>query len=156
MGVHEGLAISAYEHVMKENHKHFKVVKCGMFINKKYPWLHATPDFLCFCNSCGEGCAEVKCPFCIDNCDIESYVSKSSSCLRKDSAGNFWWKESTVTLLCVLSMGVVPPNFFTSEFCLRSNTGILFCPSSPNFEKHAFCLKCFVNGTLGSTLWTPT
>ncbi|XP_068743620.1 uncharacterized protein [Montipora capricornis] len=90
---HEGLAISAYEHVMKEKHKNFKIVKCGMFINKEYPWLHATPDFLCSCDCCGEGCGEVKCPFCIDNCDFESYVSKSSSCLRKDSAGNFWLKK---------------------------------------------------------------
>ena len=167
---HEGLAISADEHVMKEKHKNFKIVKCGMFINKEYPWLHATPDFLCSCDCCGEGCGEVKCLFCIHNCDFESYVSKSLSCLRKDSAGNFWLKKEheyfyqtqqqlfTVErkycdLLCVLLMGVVPPNFFTSEFCLRSNTGILFCPSSLNFGEHAFCLKCLVNGTLGGTLW---
>ena len=63
------------------------------------------------------------------------------------------WKESTVTLLCVLLMHVVPPNCFTSKFCLSNNTGILFFPSSLNFGEHAFCLKCLVNGTLGSTLW---
>ena len=90
---HEGLAISAYEHVMKEKHKNFKIVKCGMFINKKYPWLHATPDFLRSCDCCGEGCGEVKCPLCIENCDFESYVSKSLSCLRKGSAGNYFLQQ---------------------------------------------------------------
>ena len=61
---HEGLAISAYEHVMKEKHKNFKIVKCGMFINKEYHWLHATLDFLCSCYCCGKGvrCCNPKCP----------------------------------------------------------------------------------------------
>ena len=35
----------------------------------------------------------MKCPFCIENCDFESYVSKSLSCLRKDSSGNFWVRK---------------------------------------------------------------
>ena len=87
---HEGLAISAYEQVMKQKHINFKIVKCGIFINKEYPWLHVTPYFLCSCDCCGEGCGKVKCPLSIENCDFGSYVSKSSSCLMKDSAGDFW------------------------------------------------------------------
>jgi len=87
--------------------------------------------------------------------------------LKKDSTGNFWlktdheyyyqtqqhilqWKESTVTLLCALLMGVVQPDFLTSELHLTQNTGILLCPSSPNFGELVFCLKCLVNGTPGS------
>ena len=62
---HEGLAISADEHVMKEKHKNFKLVKCGMFINKEYPWLHATPDFLCSCDCCGEGVERSSVPFAL-------------------------------------------------------------------------------------------
>lgn len=77
---------------MKEQHINFKIVKCGVFINKEYPWLHATPDFLCSCDCCGEGCGEVKCPLCIENCDFENYVLKGSSCLKKDAAGDFWLK----------------------------------------------------------------
>ena len=34
---HEELAISAYEQVMKQKHRIFKIVKCCMFINKEYP-----------------------------------------------------------------------------------------------------------------------
>ena len=58
---HEQDVVNAYEKVMNEKHVNFRVVRCGLFINKQYPWLHAPPDFLCSCDCCGE----VKCPYCI-------------------------------------------------------------------------------------------
>ena len=57
---HEQDAINAYEKVMNEKHVNFRVVRCGLFINKQYPWLHVSPDFLCSCDCCGKGCGEVK------------------------------------------------------------------------------------------------
>lgn len=42
---HEALAIAAYEKTMKETCANFVVTKCGTIINKKYPFLHAIPDF---------------------------------------------------------------------------------------------------------------
>ena len=90
---HEQDAVNAYEKVMNEKHVNFRVVRCGLFIKKQYPWLHASPDFLCSCDCCGEGCGEVKCPYCIENCDFESYVLKPSSCLEKDSTGSFIIKK---------------------------------------------------------------
>ena len=66
---------------MSENHKDFKVTKCGSFIDQTLPWLHA--DFLCTCSCCGDGCGEVKCPYSIQNWDFESYLLKKSSCLEK-------------------------------------------------------------------------
>ena len=53
---HEEDAINAHENAMKKEHVDLKVVKCGLIINEEYPWLHATPDFLCSCDCCGEGC----------------------------------------------------------------------------------------------------
>ena len=91
---HEQDAINAYENAMKKEHVNFKVVKCGLIINEEYPWLHASPDFLCSCDCCGEGCGEVMCPLCVENCDFESYVLKPSSCLEKDSTGNFKLKKT--------------------------------------------------------------
>lgn len=35
----------------------------------------------------------LKCPYCIENCDFESYVLKPSSCLEKDSTGSFIIKK---------------------------------------------------------------
>ena len=54
---------------------------------KRYPWLHATPDFLCYCtlcDCCGEGCREVKCPYCLMDTDLKDYPDKSSSCLKSE------------------------------------------------------------------------
>ena len=79
----ESKAISAYSNVMSVSHKHFNVSKCGMFIDKEKPWMHATPDFLCSCSCCGDGCGEVKCPYSIENNDFESYAQKEVPALRK-------------------------------------------------------------------------
>lgn len=62
----EGKAIEAYNNLMSANHKDFVLVKCGVFIDKQLPWMHATPDFLCSCSCCGDGCGEVKCPYIIE------------------------------------------------------------------------------------------
>lgn len=59
---------------MSANHKDFASEKCGVFIDKEHPWMHATPDFLCSCSCCGKGCGEVKCPYSIDDCDFDSYT----------------------------------------------------------------------------------
>ena len=47
---------------MKEKHTNFHVKTCGTFINQQYAWLHATPDFFCSCDCCGDGCEEVSAP----------------------------------------------------------------------------------------------
>ena len=83
---HEDIAIAEYEKTMRKTHANFVVTKCGTIINKKYQFLHATPDFLCECDCCGQGCGEVKCPYCIDGVDFDSYVQKKSSCLQKNES----------------------------------------------------------------------
>ncbi|XP_068677854.1 uncharacterized protein [Montipora foliosa] len=80
---HEDDAIRAYENEMKKTHCNFTVTRCGLFINKKHPFLHATPDFLTSCDCCGLGCGEVKCPICIKDCDFEKYTSEKNACLEK-------------------------------------------------------------------------
>ena len=83
---HEDSAIRLYECEMKKVHTNFKVSKWGLLINKQYPFLHATCDFLCLCDCCGLGCGEVKCPFCIEGCDFESYLNKRHLVWRKSMA----------------------------------------------------------------------
>ena len=106
---HKADAIKAYEVEMIKSHVDFKRSQCGLVINREYPWIHATPDFLVSCSCCGLGCGEVKCPLYIDRCDFDSYVLKKNSCLEK-VAGKFklkrshdyflhYQKESTMTLL---------------------------------------------------------
>ena len=81
-------------------------------INKQYPWLHASPEFFCSCDCFGEDCGEVKCPYCIENCDFESYVlhAKKRTALaalssRKTTSSTIsarskflLWRGSSVTL----------------------------------------------------------
>lgn len=59
---HEDDAIKAYEATMEITHTDFKISKCEVVISQELPWIHATPDFLVSCSSCGLGCGEVKCP----------------------------------------------------------------------------------------------
>ena len=75
---HEASTIRALRNPWKKL-VNFKIVKCGLFINQERPWIHATPDFLCSCDCCDDGCEEIKCSYCIENCDFDSYVSKPSS-----------------------------------------------------------------------------
>lgn len=88
----EGNAIEAYSTLMSVTYKDFVIKKCGVFIDKEHPWMHATPDFLCTCSCCGNECGEVKCSNTIENWDFESYAKKKSSCLEKVN-GNFRLKR---------------------------------------------------------------
>ena len=123
---------------MSENHKDFKVTKCGGFIDQTLPWLHA--DFLCTCSCCGDGCGEVKCPYSVQNWDFESYLLKKSSCLEKVD-GIFKLKrnhdyfyqvqrnfplldQNTVILLCML-LTTINQSFSWKESYLTPITGRL-------------------------------
>ena len=65
---------------MKQNHVNFKIEKCGTFVSAEYPWIHS-PDFLCACDYCAQGCGEIKCPYCLKDADFISYTEKPTSCL---------------------------------------------------------------------------
>ena len=56
-----------------------------MIINREYPFLNATSDFLTSCNCCGERCGEVgmKCPTDVEDCDFDKYIQNKSACLEK-------------------------------------------------------------------------
>ncbi|KXJ23861.1 Chromatin modification-related protein YNG2 [Exaiptasia diaphana] len=79
----EAKAIDAYSTAMSKKHIDLKVTKCGMFIDKSRPWMHATPDFLSTCTCCGDACGEVKCPYGLKDGNFESYLTKKSSCLER-------------------------------------------------------------------------
>ena len=94
----ESKAIDAYKSLMSANHKDFALEKCGVFIDKQHPWMHATPDFLSSCSCCGKGCGEVKCPYSIDDCDFDSYTAKKVLVWKK-SMEKFGSKEITSTTI---------------------------------------------------------
>ena len=67
---------------MRSTHVNFKLERCGMFINKDYQFIHATPDW-CRVIFCGLGIGEVKCPISIPNGDLGKYLLKKNCCLEK-------------------------------------------------------------------------
>ena len=58
-----------------KSHVNFFDTKCG----------HSSMPLLisCKCDGCRQGCGEVKCPYCIDGTDFDSYMQKKSFCLEK-------------------------------------------------------------------------
>ena len=154
---HEADAIKAYGEEMKNSYADLKLSQCGLVINKKYPWIHATPDFLVSCTCCWLGCGEIKCPVCIDRSDFDSYVLKKNSCLEK-VAGNFQLKrnhnyffqvqQQLFTLLglkyndfVVHSIVLVAQQLLKKEFTLIMVTGRLLSQNLPLSGEHVFCLK---------------
>ncbi|KAI8493190.1 hypothetical protein Bbelb_291940 [Branchiostoma belcheri] len=69
---------------MKSKHTNFKIEACVLTVHPEYPWLHATPDFVCSCECCGQGCCEVKCPYCLKDIDFHQYVQRRTSCFHLD------------------------------------------------------------------------
>ena len=131
---HEPLAIKKYENEMKLKQNNFQVKQCGTFINKEYPFLHSTPDFLCSCDCCGLGCGEVKCPYCIDDLDFDNYLFKKSSCLeRNEHTGNSFW-DSLVPKLCSFWRTCILP-----EILGRWYTRKLDLPVETSHEQNSDC-----------------
>ncbi|KAG8181036.1 hypothetical protein JTE90_024782 [Oedothorax gibbosus] len=61
-----------------EKHFNFNVSTAGFFINPEYPQFGASPDGIVECDCCGEGCLEIKCPFCIRDCTKEQLYDKEN------------------------------------------------------------------------------
>ena len=80
---HEATALGNYEEYMGTQHSDFSLSKCGFWLNKDYPFIGATPDGLTYCSCCGEGCVEVKCPFC-----------KKHKSILESVGDDFYLKES--------------------------------------------------------------
>ena len=53
------------------------------YSSTKNSFLDTTPDFLVSCDSCGNGCGEVKCPIVISDGNFDDCVQRKSSCLEK-------------------------------------------------------------------------
>ena len=54
-----------YDDKMRKMHSGFQFKDCGLFLHATKPYLGATPDQLLFCECCGEGLLEIKCPYSI-------------------------------------------------------------------------------------------
>lgn len=60
---YEPIAREDYIDSLKQNHKNFSVIQCGLIVNEKYPYFGASPDGIINCDCCEKGTLEIKCPF---------------------------------------------------------------------------------------------
>uniref|UniRef100_A0A1A8CDG9 YqaJ viral recombinase domain-containing protein n=1 Tax=Nothobranchius kadleci TaxID=1051664 RepID=A0A1A8CDG9_NOTKA len=61
-------------------HRGLKVEKCGFIINPSFPVLGATPDALVYCECCGKGCVEIKCPYTHHNHNLLQACEDDTFC----------------------------------------------------------------------------
>lgn len=70
---HEKEARAAYQKKMESMHVNFHIVDSGLWINKDFPYLGASPDGIVSCDCCGIGLCEIK----VESKDPFSYPNKT-------------------------------------------------------------------------------
>ena len=61
---------------MSKKHTNFLLKESGFVISTDHPFIGVSPDGTAMCEYCGEGCVEVKCPFCNKDTEIEERLNK--------------------------------------------------------------------------------
>ncbi|XP_021379090.1 uncharacterized protein LOC110466710 [Mizuhopecten yessoensis] len=67
-----------------KHHRSVIYSECGLFVDKRHPFLGASPDLLLSCSCCGEGLLEIKCPM-VKKCEVCSSFCTCNlpNCLTK-------------------------------------------------------------------------
>ena len=81
---HEPAAREAYISHMKKDHLNFTCRESGFFISKTHNFIGASPDGYCYCDCCGCGVLEIKCPYCIRGNDPETSPCLESGSLKRN------------------------------------------------------------------------
>ena len=75
-------AKETYLSITSSQHTNFKISEAGLFVDINNPYLGATPDCIVYCDCCGGGVLEVKCPYCYIE-DIPE-ANETWFCITKD------------------------------------------------------------------------
>ena len=59
----EKKAKDIYISISKRKHVNFSFKECGLFVDKKFRFIGASPDGIAECKCCGIRCVEIKCPY---------------------------------------------------------------------------------------------
>ena len=84
---HESTAVEEFMDWFSMEHEDCNFSNCGFLINKKHPFLGASPDGIVHCSCHGKYLVEVKCPYrCCDR-DLRDVAVNDSSFFLKNSDG---------------------------------------------------------------------
>ena len=112
---HEKIALQQYCGLMSQTREFF-IRDSGLILHHDMPFFGATPDGIVSCDCCGDGIAEMKCPFCQRNAAIIDAANDGKFCLAPTADGELklkathqyyqvqmqicFAKKTSVTLLC--------------------------------------------------------
>lgn len=115
--IHEIDGKKMYIDKLKNDHINFSVTNSGLVINANFPFIGASPDGIVYCDCCGKGCLEVKCPYNLTNGkDLESLSYLSNGKLKENH--QYFYQIQTQLLLCEAKYGdfmVWSPNEYHIE-----------------------------------------
>ena len=63
----ESNAANAFFDLLSKEHKNFKLIDCGLFLDKDLPYVGASPDRIISCDFCPQAVLEIKCPNSINH-----------------------------------------------------------------------------------------
>ena len=110
----ESKAREAYEFSIADQHLNLSVADSGLHINENWPFLGASPDGLVFCECCGKGLCEIKCPYKYKDAMLVTAAADSSFCLKYDDNG------------VDLCLDTVHPYYYQVQ-CQLFVTGVEYC-----------------------------
>lgn len=70
----------------RQGHDNLQFSPAGFVISEDFPFIGASPDGFVSCDCCGDGCYEIKCPYCFKQEKI-SDINDKKFCLQPDLSG---------------------------------------------------------------------
>ena len=83
----ESKAREAYQFSIADQLLNLSVADSGLHISENWPFLGASPDGLVFCECCGRGLCEIKCPYKYKDGMLVNYC-----CSRQQFLSEIWWQ----------------------------------------------------------------
>ena len=108
---HESQAKERYFKSTVKDHSKLEVIDSGLVLNPKWPHIGASPDGIVWCECCGRGALEIKCPYCHQGESIDKAATYDKTfCLKKidgslnlDKTHAYYYQVQTQMFVCDVS-----------------------------------------------------
>ena len=108
---HESQAKEKYFKSTIKDHSKLEVIDSGLVLNPKWPHIGASPDGIVWCECCGRGALEIKCPYCHQGESIDKAATHDKKfCLKKidgslslDKTHAYYYQVQTQMFVCDVS-----------------------------------------------------
>ena len=106
----EDVAAVEYQRIMtKQKHKHLCMKQAGLFVMQEYCYVGASPDRLVYCQCCGHGIVEIKCPIrCADKApssDVLEYLVDDGGLTKLNPNHKYFFQIQGQMAICNCKWG---------------------------------------------------